>query len=199
MSHAFKSIPSTTHPFLQAELHYDPNPEQPDLECKITYNIRSSHVLGNKPVNLDQFECISAMVRDGRAIGIPVWAYVHSGATIKAAYQNPFGCPWDSGRSGWVYQTMEDVRKFYLVKRVTKKIRAAAEEYMRESVDEFNKWLNSEVYGFVIRDTRDDKALDSCWGYYGEDAVREAAMSALKQMEAITPCQLALNFEGEQA
>ena len=200
MSLAFQPIKSTTHPFLQVEIHYDPEPQQPDLVCTITYNSRSRYVRGTKAADADRDAEIARLVRDGEYFGMPVWAYVHGGSTIRAAYENPFSCPWDSGRSGWVYMTSPEVRKFFGVKRITKKIREAANAYMRSAVEEFNAYLNSECYGFVIRNTDTDEETDSCWGYYGDTHVREAAMSALKQMESITPCHLALPLtnEGEQ-
>lgn len=200
MSHAFKPVKSTTHPFLQAEIHYDPHPEQPDLVCTITYNSRSRYVLGTKTADADRDAEIARRVRDGEYVGMPVWAYVHGGSTIRAAYQNPFGCPWDSGRSGWAYMTKADLRKHFGIKRVTKRVRAAALRVMEEDVKLFCAYLNSECYGFVIRNTDTGEAMDSCWGYYGEDHVRDAAMSALKQMEGITPCQMELQLtEGETA
>lgn len=191
-SQAFHSIQSATHPFLEAELCYDPHPEQPDLVGAITYNSRSRYVLGNKPVDLDEFNRISAMVRDGEAIGMPVWAYVHSSSTIRAAYENPFGCPWDSGRSGWVYISNADARSYLNVKRLSKTHKTYILSLLKQDVEMFSAYLNSECYGFIIRDTRTGEALDSCWGYYGESSVRADAESALRQMEAITPCQLEL-------
>lgn len=194
MSHAFQSIKSTTHPFLQAEIHYDPEPQKPDLVCTITYNSRSRYTLGTETADADRDAEIARLVRDGEYVGMPVWAYVHGSSTIRAAYKNPFGCPWDSGRSGWVYMTKADLRKLFGVKRVTRHVRAAAVRVMEEDVNLFCAYLNSECYGFVIRNTDTDEALDSCWGYYGEEHGREAAVSALKQMERITPCQLEMDL-----
>ena len=200
MSHAFQPIKSTTHPFLQAEIHYDPEPEQPDLVCTITYNSRSRYVLGTKTADADRDAEIARLVRDGEYVGMPVWAYVHGGSTIRAAYENPFGCPWGSGGSGWAAMAKADLRKYFGIKRVTKRVRAAALRVLEEDVKLFSAYLNSECYGFVIRNTDTDEEMDSCWGYYGEDHVRDAAMSALKQMEGITPCQMELQLtEGETA
>lgn len=194
MSHAFPSIKSTTHPFLQAEIHYDPQPQRPDLACKITYNSRSRYTLGTTVASAEEDAEIARLVRDGKAVGMPVWAYVHGSSTIRAAYTNPFGCPWDSGRSGWAYMTNDEVREVFNVKRITKTIRTRALALVQEDVKLFNAYLNSECYGFVIRNTDTDEALDSCWGYYGEKWVRADAESALRQMEAITPCQLERAF-----
>jgi hypothetical protein len=200
---AFEPIKSTTHPNLQAEVHYDPHPEAPSSDDNssfhITYNPRSCYVLGNRCADAEEDARIAAMVRDGKAVGVPVWAYVHGNVALRAAETNPFGCPWDSGRSGWVYATNEELRKYYCVKRLTPKLKKQALRLMEFEVREFAAYLNGECYGFVIRNTDTDEALDSCWGYYGEDAVRTDALSALRQMESITPLQMELFNQGEQA
>ena len=75
---------------------------------KITYN-SISYRLGNEPVSLERFEAIDRGIKRGDLIGLPVYAYVHSGETIST---EPFSCPWDSGRSGWVYCTTEAALRF---------------------------------------------------------------------------------------
>jgi hypothetical protein len=44
-------------------------------------------------------------------------------------------------------------------------------------VEEWNTYLSGDVYGYVIRD-EDGADLDSCWGFYGMDTVKEEARSA---------------------
>jgi hypothetical protein len=114
---------------------------------------------------------------------------------LKADASNPFACPWDSGRSGWVYATNEDLRQIYSVKRLALKHKAAAARVMAAVVEEFSSYLNGDCYGFIIRDTVTRESLDSCWGYYGLDAVEAEGRSALAQMEALTPLQLTLPLE----
>lgn len=198
MSLAFPSIQSTSHPFLRAELHYDHSPCPPSMCGAITYNPRSRYVLGTEVATADEDDAIAKGIRTGSMIGTPVWAYVHGGASLTAAETNPYHCQWDSGRSGYVYITKEAARAFFGVKRMTKTLKERVLNTLRADVEEFSAYLNGEVYGFVIRDTRTDEALDSCWGYYGEQFLREEATRALQQMESLTPCQLELAFnEGE--
>lgn len=186
MSDTIQTIKSATHPHLQAEIHYDQHATPPELACTITYNTRSRYTLGTVTADSERDEAIARSIRSGEYIGIPVFAYVHSGVALRAAETNPFHCQWDSGRSGWAYMAKADVRSHYDVKRITKAVREQALTLMRGAVDEFSQYLNGEVYGFVIRDTETDEALDSCWGYYGLQYVEEEARSALKQMESIT-------------
>jgi hypothetical protein len=192
-------IKSATHPHLQAEIHYDQDPYTPELACTITYNTRSRYTLGTVTADSERDEAIARSIRSGEYIGLPVFAYVHGGVAIQAAQTNPFHCQWDSGRSGWAYMTKAEVREAFGVKRITKSIKEQALALMRAEVENFSQYLNGEVYGFIIRDTNTDEALDSCWGYYGLQYVEDEARSALKQMESITPLQLELFKEGETA
>jgi hypothetical protein len=131
-----------------------------------------------------------------------VWAYVHGSSTIKAAYSNPFGCQWDSGRSGWTYMTKAQAREHYMVKRITKGIRARAIDFLKSMVGTFDDYLQGNVYGFIVENTDTDENLDSCWGFYGSEYAEESARAALKQMESITPLQLELELsinQGETA
>ena len=193
MSLVTAPIKSITHPHLQAEIHYDQHPEAPETSpFVITYADTSRYTLGTTQISFGEFEDIARGVRDGDLIGLPVWAYVHGGSTIKAAYENPFGCPWDSGRSGWVFATKSQVRSYYGVKRITKAVKERALKLARSIVDEYSGYLNGECYGFIIRDTNTGEAVDSCWGYYDSSTVEQDAQSALKQMEDITPMQLEL-------
>lgn len=199
MSLATHPIKSATHPHLQAEIHYDQHATPPDTACTITYNPRSRYVLGTVIADDERDEAIARSIRSGEYIGMPVFAYVHSGVMIHAAEINPFHCRWDSGRSGWAYMTKAEVRSLMGVKRITKSIKEQALALVRAEVENFSQYLNGEVYGFVIRDTNTDEVLDSCWGMYGMRNVETDARSALKQMESITPLQLELFNQGEAA
>ncbi len=103
---------------------------------RITYNVHSRYRLGNEPVSLERFEEITRGVERGDLIGLPVYAYVHSGETIATT---AFSCPFDSGRSGWVYcDRLNALKKFKTV--------ADVQDQLRKDVIEFDrKVLNSSV------------------------------------------------------
>lgn len=175
-----------------ATLYYDTDRESPeewDNLGVITYNSRSRDVLGYKGVDADEDAEIAQKVESGEYIGIPVYAYVHSGCTIRAGYSNPFSCQWDSGRSGWVYVSLADVRKEYSCKRVSKKTREKAERILRGEVETFAMYLEGDVYGIVITDP-DGEEVDSCWGFYGFDCAKEEATRMLNYQNR--PVQLEL-------
>jgi hypothetical protein len=75
---------------------------------------------------------------------------------------------------------------------------ALARGYARPNMDEYKAWINGEVYGYVVErkalwrkvdPTTDDpdyldamttwETVDFCWGFYGDEYAREAALKAL--------------------
>lgn len=192
-----KTITCST-PWLVARIYQDPHPPSPaewDNLGEIAYLSKSREVLGTKAVSVEQMDEIGRKVRDGEYIGIPVWAYVHSGATIQAAWENPFSCPWDSGRSGWVYTTREKVLKEYGRKRMSPELRAKVHEILRGEVETFDQYLQGDVYGYEIVDTRDAEVIESCWGVYGHDDVVQEAERVLLEVEKARNAQLCLRLE----
>lgn len=174
---------------LRVRINYDPEPDNPknwDNLGEITYNGRSRYVLGTEGIDNDRFDEISRQVRDGKLIGIPVWAYVHSGSTIRAAWENPFGCPWDSGRSGWVYVSREKVLEEYQATRITKALRERVYGVLRAEVETFNQYLNGDVYGYMVERLVDGEweIADSCWGFYGLKDCEEQGRAAAEALIA---------------
>jgi len=172
------------------EIHQDEDAESPanwDNLGEITYKGHGRHVLGTEAVDDDRFTEISRKIQTGQYIGIPVYAYVHGQATIKAAYENPFGCPWDSGWSGWVYTTREKALQEYGGKRITKSIREKVYSVLRAEVETFDQYLRGEVYGWVLK--VDGEQVDSCWSYYGVDAAKSDALSEAQRF--VEPAELA--------
>lgn len=103
-----------------------------------------------------------------KVIVLPLYLYDHSGLALRTV---PFSCPWDSGQVGWVYVTKEKVREEYDVKKVTRKIREKVERVIKSEIEEFEYYLNGEVYGFEIEDEK-GSTVDSCWGFFGYDFAR---------------------------
>lgn len=170
------------------KLYVDQDAESPANWSRlgeITYNARSRYTLGTEGISDDRFNEICRQVRDGELIGIPVYAYVHSGASIKAAWTNPFGCPWDSGQSGWAYCSKQRAISEFGNKIMTKKVREAAIKCLIGEVETFNMYLNGEVYGWIVE--VDGEEVDSCWGIYGlEYAESEARSSAAHHVKELT-------------
>lgn len=200
MTHPYEAaglrpLTSTTHP-LQVTFYYDTHATPPELEVPITYNRNGRTVLGTKPTTAEEDANIALAVSRGRMHGLPVFAYVHSGATIRAGWTNPFNCRWDSGRSGWAVMTTAEWREYFNVKRLSRKLKKRIELIVEREVMEYNNYLTGECFGWVMRDTATGENVDSCWGYYGDKQVVLDAKSALTQAESLRPMQMNLNFEG---
>ena len=107
-----------------------------------------------------------------KAILLPVFLYDHSGLAMNTI---GFHCPWDSGQVGFVYVTLEAVRKEFGVKRVTKALREKAEDILRGEIVSYDAYLGGRVYGYVIE--QDGEEIDACWGFVGDyelDCLSEA-------------------------
>jgi len=135
----------------------------------------SRYALGTDCVSRDRLDEIKAGVDSGKLIGMPVYAYVHSGATISTS---SFSCPWDSGQSGYVYCTREEAIAELGKKSLTKRTKEQALELLEDTVKVFDMYLQGDIWGYVIED--DGKELGSCWGFYGyESCKKEAEMEML--------------------
>ena len=155
----------------------DPHPPEDDL-VKITYASRSRYMLGTQAVTQEQARALNERSISEEIIALPVWAYVHSGATIRAATDNPFGCPWDSGRSGLAYMEKSAWLKEHGAKRLSPALKVKALDYIRAVVQTYDAYLTGDTWGYTIEDD-DGNTVESCWGFYGEQYAEEAAASAL--------------------
>lgn len=94
---------------------------------------------------------------------LPLYLYDHSGITMSTG---SFSCPWDSGQVGWIYVEVEQVRKEWGWKRLSKKRREKIEEVLRSEVKTYDDYLTGNIFGYRIERSGED--VDSCWGYYGD-------------------------------
>lgn len=67
------------------------------------------------------------------------------------------------------------VRRECGVKRITNKIREKVESVFKGELENLEKYMNGEVYGYMI----DGGDGDSCWGYYSTDHAIEDAKSII--------------------
>jgi len=193
-----KEIASTTHADIVAVIYQDDNAEPPENDLvRIAYRGSARNTLGSQPcTDDDELDQIGQDIKDGVLVGVPVWAYVHSGSTISTGTklpgdtrlrENPYHCRWDSGRSGWAYMTAKAALKEWGNKRLSAQQCDKAHQYIDGVVDEFAMYLRGEVYGFVVEHIERNEAgeeigrdqLDSCWGFYGGEHVLDEATTAL--------------------
>lgn len=114
-----------------------------------------------------------------RPIMLPIYMYDHSGITINTT---GFDCPWDSGQIGWIYVTMDDVRKEWHGEPITDEIIAKVADILRCEVREYDQYLTGDVWGYVIED-EDGNHVDSCCGFYGHDYCQTEGENQLQWWE----------------
>ena len=96
-------------------------------------------------------------------VSLPLWLYDHSGITISCGDREyPYNDRWDSSAVGWIIYAKqagdgEDWRE-------------RAFDRMRAEVEEYDHYLQGEIYGFTLYKNREE--IDSCWGYYGGDLAK---------------------------
>lgn len=91
---------------------------------------------------------------------LPIYMYDHSGVTIR---HYPFECQWDSGLVGWIYATKQAIRENFGVKVITKKIRERARKVLLAEIEEYDKYLRGDAYGFQIE--KNGEFYDACYGF----------------------------------
>ena len=114
---------------------------------------------------------------------LPVYRYVHSAVAYNTT---GFSCPWDSGRVGFILMTKETMLEEWGKKIVTQRVRGMARKCMAGEVETYSQWANGEVYGYIIKDENGEDLVggfyDSCWGFYGEEYVKQEAESAAESI-----------------
>lgn len=117
---------------------------------------------------------------------LPLYLYDHSGLSMNTT---GFNDRWDSGQVGMIYCTLEAARENWLQPDATWDtllptgdgeeitMREYAIRVMQAEVEQYNQYLQGDVYGFVVEEC--DKCeccgheewseVDSCGGFYGSD------------------------------
>jgi hypothetical protein len=104
--------------------------------------------------------------------------YEHSGITIKTG---SFSDRWDSGQIGFVFVTKRQCELDYGGDRTPDGDLGWAERIIEGEVDEYDKYLRGDAWGFEVYDDEDPgHVLESCYGFLGDDYCREEAESALE-------------------
>ena len=116
-----------------------------------------------------------AAAMERKAVILPLYLYDHSGITMNTT---GFTCPWDSGRVGYVYATVDEIRTEFGVKRVSKALRTKVADQLRSAVSVYDDYLTGQVFGYEIRND-DNDVLDSCWGFFGETYCIDEARASL--------------------
>ena len=148
-----------------ATIEQDEDAQAPDWyeSVKIAYRKSSRYVLGNHGVSIDEMQEIEEKVKSGELVGLPVYAYVHSGVALSTS---PFGDPWDSGQSGFVFADPKRMAKEFGEDFDFKEI-------LESAVKDLNTYLQGDVYAITIY--VDGESVECIGGFYGLDYAKQEA------------------------
>lgn len=100
-------------------------------------------------------------------VSLPLWLYDHGGITISCGDRvYPYNDRWDSGLVGWIAYARQ--------KEDGEDWRERAFDRMRAEVEEYDHYLQGEVYGFTLYENGEE--TDSVWGYYGDDLTQNGIL-----------------------
>ena len=124
---------------------------------------------------------IEQQKRDGEplALWLPVYLYNHSGLALST---KPFYDRWDSGQVGFIVATQKDVREFFGVERISKRVRTLAYKRLEAEVQTYHQYLSGDVWDYLIED-ENGEIVDSLSGMYGYDYASEMAEQALSYIQ----------------
>jgi len=142
------------------------------------YNFGDEQFNPNTVANsVKEFEQYLETERDAY-IMLPLYIYDHSGVTMTARSERASMYPdrqWDVSHVGYIYITAAKIKEEYSVKRISKQLRERVTEYLMGEVDTYDKYLQGDVWGYVIEDS-DGNDLDSCWGLFEFEYAKKEAM-----------------------
>ena len=109
-------------------------------------------------------KCLEAYI-DKHFVMLPLYLYDHGGLSISVG---SYGCPWDSGKVGFIYVSRESREYDDLAAGLT------------AEVEVYNQYLQGDAWGYTIENPAGD-VTDSCWGFYGFDYCKSEAIHIATQ------------------
>lgn len=156
---------------------HDPDPINPreDSSFGTIYYTSSHYVLGDKRVSADE---LHSMMNDNSLVYLKVYAYIHSGIILNTS---GFSCPFDSGMSGIIAISKNEIRNIWNVSRISKQLLAKVHQGLAAEVETYSKYLSGEAYGYQICD-ENGEVVDSCYSFFNREDAEAEGNSALKFM-----------------
>ena len=141
---------------------YPENPREWDNLTKMVF-FHKRYTLGDKHnyKSPDDFLKTLQLIKN-KIIIAPVYFYNHSGFALNIL---PFADSWDSGRIGWIYIKKSVLKKEFGITKETE-MQKKAEEIFKAELEEYEQYINGEVYLLIIRDknTGDIEFSNTYWG-----------------------------------
>lgn len=168
------------------EIVPDESPESPrdwdNLGTMVCWHRR--YALGDRHDFCDP-QAFAASVPLRSAIILPLYLMDHSGLTLRTGSADFRACDpagWDWGQVGYIYATHDSVRREFGVRRLTRAVRARAEDVLAAEVIVYDQYLRGEVYGYTLTDHISGEMIDSCWGFYGDDPRANSMLDYLPEV-----------------
>jgi hypothetical protein len=181
------------------EIDHDPDASSPREDthgCELVYSHRRYDFPNDAGINFGDFSgwaAVAAHLKDelGALAMAPVYMIDHSGIAFRTAADFSDCDPgqWDSGQIGIAYVTPQN----WADTQGTAWTGSEADteqalKLMAGEVEVYGWYANGETFAYAITDPRDGEVADSCAGYYGYDAVMEAAREAAMSEKLEAKC-----------
>lgn len=166
----------------------DPNPFNPreewdNLGTMVCFHRR--YQLGDKQGGTYGFNSpaeVQEFLKEKNCTWKPVYLYDHSGLTVSTtpgqfAAIDPQGFDW--GQVGVIFVTPEKIAKEY--GSDTPENRKTARQVLEGEIEDYDKFLRGEAYGFVV-EYEDGKVIESCWGFYDIDEAMNEGRAIAQQI-----------------
>lgn len=155
------------------EICLDPDPDDPrswdNLGTMICWHRR--YQLGDWHDYVDP-KAFRAEIHDGNAVILPVFLFDHSGLTLSTSceiFRAFDAVGWDWGQLGYIFAFKADICQAYRVKRLTPALIAQVQEVLRDEVAVYNKFVQGDVYSYLLTDRRTGDVVDACTGFFGDN------------------------------
>ena len=167
------------HNGLDVKIFYDTDPTSPREWDNLGTMLCShrNYSLGDEQLVADEYEgwdeVKEMLIKERKAVLVlPLGLYDHSGITMYIGENHD---RWDGGQVGFVYVTEEDMKREQAADPTYNLERAEA--CIRGEIEEYDKYLRGDVYGFSVTNPKTGDEIDSCWGFFGIEYAKEEANS----------------------
>jgi len=101
---------------------------------------------------------------------------------------------WDAGQVGFVVANKSDLRSWFGVKKITKKIEEQFFNTLQSEVEAYQAYANGEIYTVSITDEADGELIDFCSGF---TSAAEALQSGRETAEGYGDRQALITAKAE--
>jgi len=144
------------------------------------YNLGDKHDYKQKDFNYWSLLEKRIMEDHHPIVCLPIYLFDHSGLSLNYDSSRFEACDsdrWDWGQVGFIFTTQEKIKeRFADVEREKSQI----EDILKAEILTYSQFLSGEVYGYIVTD-QDGEEVDSCWGFYGMESVKEMADEAAQR------------------